>query len=222
MTMMHVEIGDAVRFSKTVGEADVYLFAGVTGDFSGNHVDEEFMKKSKYGRRIAHGALLVGYMSTASTRMIERSLSKGIELDAGCARLRSRSLPQSGLPRRHDQRHLHHPGNRRGAPPDPRAGRCAQSVRFDRRGRRAPHKVGSERDRQCGRAFAARRDRAKPMSVGRTAIVTGGGTGIGRAIALGLAAAGCDVGAHRPHGRVAAKGCRGYCDRRAPRLRRDG
>ena len=33
MTMMHVEIGDAVRFSKTVGEADVYLFAGVTGDF---------------------------------------------------------------------------------------------------------------------------------------------------------------------------------------------
>jgi 3-hydroxybutyryl-CoA dehydratase len=79
MAVMHVEIGDAVRFSKTVGETDVYLFAGVTGDFSGNHVDDEFMKKSKYGRRIAHGALLVGYMSTASTRMIERSLSKGID-----------------------------------------------------------------------------------------------------------------------------------------------
>src|SRR3954453_17489669 len=79
MKSMHAEIGDAVRFSKTVGESDVYLFAGVTGDFSGNHVDEEFMKKSKFGRRIAHGALLVGYMSTASTLMIERSLSQGID-----------------------------------------------------------------------------------------------------------------------------------------------
>jgi acyl dehydratase len=79
MKALHVEMGEAVRFSKTVGETDVYLFAGVTGDFSGNHVNEEFMKKSKYGRRIAHGALLVGYMSTASTMMIERSLAKGID-----------------------------------------------------------------------------------------------------------------------------------------------
>lgn len=80
MKSMHVTMSDAVTFAKTVGETDVYMFAGITGDFSGNHVNEEFMKKSKYGRRIAHGALLVGYMSTASTLMIERSLSKGIDL----------------------------------------------------------------------------------------------------------------------------------------------
>lgn len=79
MKAMHAEIGDTVRFSKTVGETDVYMFAGITGDFSGNHVNEEFMKKSKYGRRIAHGALLVGYMSTGSTLMIDRSLSQGID-----------------------------------------------------------------------------------------------------------------------------------------------
>ena len=79
MKSMHVTMGDAVTFAKTVGETDVYMFAGITGDFSGNHVNEEFMKKSKYGRRIAHGALLVGYMSTASTLMIARSLSKGID-----------------------------------------------------------------------------------------------------------------------------------------------
>ncbi|WP_027134092.1 MaoC family dehydratase [Geminicoccus roseus] len=78
MKEMHAQIGDSVRFAKTVGETDVYLFAGVTGDFSGNHVNEEFMKKSKYGRRIAHGALLVGFMSTASTLMIDRSQSQGI------------------------------------------------------------------------------------------------------------------------------------------------
>ena len=79
MKMMHAQKGDVVRFSKTVSESDVYMFAGVTGDFSGNHVNEEFMKKSKYGRRVAHGALLVGYISTASTQMIERSLVQGID-----------------------------------------------------------------------------------------------------------------------------------------------
>lgn len=73
MSAFYVSVGDQVSFAKTVGEYDVYGFAGITGDFSGNHVDEEFMKRSVYGRRIAHGVLLVGYMSTCSTMMIERS-----------------------------------------------------------------------------------------------------------------------------------------------------
>lgn len=76
---MRAEIGDEVRFAKTVGETDVYLFAGITGDFAGNHVNEEYMRKSIYGHRIAHGALLVGYMSTTSTMMLERSRAKGID-----------------------------------------------------------------------------------------------------------------------------------------------
>lgn len=79
MTTKHARIGDEVTFSKTVGESDIYLFAGITGDFSGNHVNDEFMKTSVYGRRIAHGALLIGFMSTASTLMIEKSLSQGID-----------------------------------------------------------------------------------------------------------------------------------------------
>ena len=60
-------LGASASFSKTVSESDVYLFAGITGDFAHNHVDEQFMRKTPFGRRIAHGALLVGYMSTAST-----------------------------------------------------------------------------------------------------------------------------------------------------------
>jgi 3-hydroxybutyryl-CoA dehydratase len=68
-----VNIGDEVTFSKTVGESDVYLFAGITGDLSSNHVNDQVMKKSKFGQRIAHGALLVGFMSTTSTMMIEKS-----------------------------------------------------------------------------------------------------------------------------------------------------
>jgi 3-hydroxybutyryl-CoA dehydratase len=73
MSEFYVSVGDQVSFAKTVGESDVYGFAGITGDFSGNHVDEEFMKRSVYGRRIAHGVLLVGYMSTCSTMMIARA-----------------------------------------------------------------------------------------------------------------------------------------------------
>jgi acyl dehydratase len=67
-----VRIGDSVTFAKTVGETDIYMFAGITGDFSVNHVNEQYMAQSKFGRRIAHGALLVGYMSTCSTMMIEQ------------------------------------------------------------------------------------------------------------------------------------------------------
>ena len=75
----HVAVGETVSFSKTVGETDIYLFAGITGDFAGNHVNEEYMKKSRYGKRIAHGALMVGYMSTASTLMIDRAVRQGID-----------------------------------------------------------------------------------------------------------------------------------------------
>ena len=46
-----LEIGDSVTFSKTVGESDVYLFAGITGDFSPNHVNKEIM-----GRDALQGA----------------------------------------------------------------------------------------------------------------------------------------------------------------------
>ncbi len=66
-----VSVGQEVTFGKTVSESDVYLFAGLTGDLSANHVNEAVMAKSKFGRRVAHGALVVGFMSTGSTRLIE-------------------------------------------------------------------------------------------------------------------------------------------------------
>ena len=69
MQDFYVKVGDTVTFAKTVGETDIYLFAGITGDFSVNHVNEQYMAQSKYGRRIAHGALMIAYMSQASTRI---------------------------------------------------------------------------------------------------------------------------------------------------------
>jgi len=70
MAQFHVTVGESVSFSKTVSESDVYLFAGITGDLSPNHVNKAYIERSGYGRLMAHGALLVGYMSTASTMAI--------------------------------------------------------------------------------------------------------------------------------------------------------
>jgi acyl dehydratase len=75
-----VEIGASTTVAKTVSETDVYLFAGITGDFSPNHVDEEYMAASRYGHRIAHGALLVGFMSAATAKMqLGRTASVGYD-----------------------------------------------------------------------------------------------------------------------------------------------
>lgn len=67
-----IPIGHSERFTKTVAEADVYGFAGITGDFSPIHVDEEFCKGTRYGGRLAHGALLVGFISTVMGKMTAR------------------------------------------------------------------------------------------------------------------------------------------------------
>jgi acyl dehydratase len=71
MTDFYVKPGDTVSFAKTVGESDIYGFAGISGDFSVNHVNEQYMAGSKYKHRIAHGALMIAFMSTCSTMMID-------------------------------------------------------------------------------------------------------------------------------------------------------
>jgi 3-hydroxybutyryl-CoA dehydratase len=79
MSEFYVNVGDQTSFSKTVSETDVYLFAGISGDFAPNHTNKAYMEKSAYGRLIAHGALLVGYMSAASTQMAHRLHGKAAD-----------------------------------------------------------------------------------------------------------------------------------------------
>lgn len=56
--------GQKASVAKTISEADVYAFAGMTGDFNPLHVDAEFARKSRFGERIAHGMLTAGLIST--------------------------------------------------------------------------------------------------------------------------------------------------------------
>ena len=48
--------GDSASCSKTITEADVILFAGISGDFNPLHMNEEFAKTQMFGKRVVHGA----------------------------------------------------------------------------------------------------------------------------------------------------------------------
>ena len=62
-TYDEISVGDSATMTKTISETDVYLFAGITGDFNPMHVNEEFAKKTPFGKRIAHGALPLGLIA---------------------------------------------------------------------------------------------------------------------------------------------------------------
>lgn len=63
--------GRTARFSKTVGESDIYLFAGISGDFARAHVDEAWCAQQPFQHRVAHGVLLMSFMSTCSTLVLD-------------------------------------------------------------------------------------------------------------------------------------------------------
>ncbi|HNB44122.1 MAG TPA: MaoC/PaaZ C-terminal domain-containing protein, partial [Burkholderiaceae bacterium] len=57
--------GLSATFSKTITEADIVLFAGVSGDNNAVHVNEEFAATTPFGGRIAHGFLTASVISAA-------------------------------------------------------------------------------------------------------------------------------------------------------------
>ena len=83
-----IPVGTKVQFAKTIGESDIYLFAGITGDLSPNHVNAEYMKTTPYGGIIAHGVLVVGLMSTCSTRVLDYASSHRPAVSYGYDRIR--------------------------------------------------------------------------------------------------------------------------------------
>ena len=80
-----------VSFTASVTADTVDRFARLSGDDYEAHTDEEFMARSPFGQRIAHGALLVGYMSAAGTKAIRASRERGndsVPVSLGYDRLR--------------------------------------------------------------------------------------------------------------------------------------
>ncbi|MEN3330615.1 MAG: 3-hydroxybutyryl-CoA dehydratase [Acidobacteriota bacterium] len=60
---MTMKVGDSAEITKTIEQADIDAFARVTGDHNPVHVDEEFAKTTRFGRRIAHGTLTASLIS---------------------------------------------------------------------------------------------------------------------------------------------------------------
>jgi len=82
------EIGDSCTFTKTISESDVYMFAGITGDFSQMHMNEAFMNTTKYKTRIVHGVLTFALGSTASTLIQTQAKAEIPSVSYGYDRLR--------------------------------------------------------------------------------------------------------------------------------------
>lgn len=58
-----IEIGQTASFTKTVTEADVILFAGISGDLNPAHVDAVAASQGMFKNRIAHGILGASFIS---------------------------------------------------------------------------------------------------------------------------------------------------------------
>lgn len=58
-----LKVGDKGYVEKTLTETDLYIFAGVTGDYSWLHVNEVRAKQGRFKGRIIHGMLLAGLIS---------------------------------------------------------------------------------------------------------------------------------------------------------------
>ena len=59
-----LEIGMTEIYAKTITEADIVMYAGVSGDTNPVHLNAEFAEKTIFKERIAHGMLSAGLLST--------------------------------------------------------------------------------------------------------------------------------------------------------------
>lgn len=64
MYIEDLEVGMSAEFAKTITEADILMFSGVSGDTNPVHLDEEFANGTPFKGRIAHGILTASLIST--------------------------------------------------------------------------------------------------------------------------------------------------------------
>ena len=69
-TIDQLKIGDKAQFAKTISESDIYLYAGLTGDFNPAHINTIYAEKTPFKTRIAHGMLLGGFISAVMANQL--------------------------------------------------------------------------------------------------------------------------------------------------------
>lgn len=63
VTIDNIKVGDQAKIQKTITEADIILFAGVSTDQNPAHINEEYAKTTMFKKRIAHGAMTSSLVS---------------------------------------------------------------------------------------------------------------------------------------------------------------
>jgi 3-hydroxybutyryl-CoA dehydratase len=58
-----IEIGTKTKFSIKITESMMEEFAKISGDFNPLHMDEQYAKSTKFGKRVSHGMLLASFFS---------------------------------------------------------------------------------------------------------------------------------------------------------------
>jgi len=86
-----LQVGMSASLSRTVSEADILMFAGVSGDTNPVHLDAEFAASTMFGGRIAHGMFSAGLISAVfGTRLPGPGciyLSQSLKFKVTCPRL---------------------------------------------------------------------------------------------------------------------------------------
>jgi 3-hydroxybutyryl-CoA dehydratase len=67
-----LQVGQTASLGKTITEADILLFAAVSGDNYPLHVDAEYAKTTRFGQRAAHGMLTASLLSTVNGLMLQK------------------------------------------------------------------------------------------------------------------------------------------------------
>jgi len=86
-----LEVGESAEYTRTITGEDIVTFSRISGDDDPVHVDEDFARRTAFGRCIAHGALVMGLLSTTASMMSRRSVSRGATgtpVSAGYDRIR--------------------------------------------------------------------------------------------------------------------------------------
>jgi len=64
------EVGhEVVSVGRTITETDVVTFAGLSGDYTQLHTDEEYSKGTLFGKRVAHGVLVLSIATGLAVRL---------------------------------------------------------------------------------------------------------------------------------------------------------
>ncbi|MEO3473918.1 MaoC family dehydratase [Roseomonas sp. CAU 1739] len=84
-------VGESAEYTRTIEAEDIAAFARISGDVDPVHTDPDFAARTAFGRCIAHGAHVMGLLSTTASMMSRRSVARGATgtpVSAGYDRIR--------------------------------------------------------------------------------------------------------------------------------------